>query len=43
MKKNEWWIIKIFGFAKHYKKPVFLKDNLKEIWGDKLIQEFPER
>lgn len=25
-----------------YKKPVFLKDNLKDIWGEDLIQEFPE-
>jgi len=22
--------------------PIFLKNNLKDIWGDKLIQEFPE-
>jgi len=22
--------------------PIFLKENLKEIWGEKLIQEFPK-
>jgi len=27
---------------KRWSVPIFLKDNLKEIWGDKLIQEFPE-
>ncbi len=28
--------------AKYYGVPIFLKDNLKEIWGENLMQEFPE-
>ena len=29
-------------FAKNRKIPIFLKNNLKEIWGEPLIQEFPK-
>jgi len=37
------WIEILVETAMHWKKPtpVFLKNNLKEIWGEKLIQEFP--
>ena len=39
--KREWieWIVEN---AREWGIPVFLKDNLKEIWGEPLIQEFPE-
>jgi len=36
------WITPAVDYFRGYKKPVFLKDNLKEIWGDNLIQEFPK-
>lgn len=36
------WIEELAKKAKERKVPIFLKDNLKEIWGEKLIQEFPE-
>lgn len=36
------WIKKIVDVARDTNTAVFLKDNLKEIWGDDLIQEFPE-
>lgn len=29
-------------FARNRNIPIFLKDNLKDIWGEDLIQEFPE-
>jgi len=35
------WISEIVDEAKRNKTPIFLKNNLKEIWGEKLIQEFP--
>jgi len=35
------WIKPIIDYLKGYKKPIFLKNNLKEIWGEKLIQEWP--
>lgn len=35
------WIDLIIKEAKKANIPVFLKDNLKEIWGGNLIQEFP--
>lgn len=31
------------NYFKGYKKPVFLKNNLKPIWGENLIQEFPKK
>ena len=36
------WMFSAVNYFRGYKKPVFLKDNLKEIWGENLIQEFPE-
>ena len=36
------WIEEIVESAKEDKIPIFLKDNLKEIWGENLIQEFPK-
>ena len=34
-------LIKLVGHAKRFNIPLFLKNNLKEIWGEPLIQEFP--
>lgn len=36
------WVEKIVEKVKKYNIPIFLKNNLKEIWGEPLIQEFPE-
>lgn len=36
------WIDDILEFTDHYQIPVFLKNNLKEIWGKPLIQQFPK-
>ena len=36
------WIKKIVANCKDANIPIFLKDNLKEIWGEELIQEFPK-
>jgi len=38
---KQFWIASIINHAKKYNTPVFLKNNLKEIWGESLIQEFP--
>ncbi len=35
------WIKEIVNKAKELNIPIFLKDNLKDIWGEPLIQEFP--
>lgn len=35
------WIEEIVEIYQKYGIPIFLKDNLKEIWGEPLIQEFP--
>ncbi|KKL91230.1 hypothetical protein LCGC14_1896760 [marine sediment metagenome] len=35
------WIETIVSRAKKLGIPLFLKENLKDIWKDKLIQEFP--
>ena len=35
------WIQEIVDECKNSGTPVFLKNNLKEIWGEPLIQEFP--
>jgi len=40
---KDWWITSIINHAKKFNTPIFLKDNLKGIWGEPLIQEFPER
>lgn len=36
------WIERIVKICKMYFIPIFLKNNLKEIWGKPLIQEFPK-
>ncbi|UCD07831.1 MAG: DUF5131 family protein [Candidatus Aenigmatarchaeota archaeon] len=36
------WIQEIVDECKAHNIPVFLKDNLKEIWGNPLIQEMPK-
>ena len=36
------WITEIVDYCRVNRIPVFLKDSLREIWGEKLIQEFPE-
>ncbi len=36
------WISQIKIYAGHYGIPLFMKNNLKKIWGDPLIQEFPD-
>ena len=36
------WIKGFEIFARNKNIPIFLKDNLKEIWGEKLIQEMPK-
>jgi len=36
------WIKEIVRGCADYGIKVFLKDNLKDIWGEPLIQEFPE-
>lgn len=35
------WIAEIVDYCKTNQIPVFLKDSLWEIWGEKLIQEYP--
>lgn len=35
-------IEKFIRFGKHFNIPIFLKDNLRSIWGEPLIQEFPK-
>lgn len=35
------WIQTIVDACRNAKVPVFLKNNLRDIWGDSLIQEFP--
>lgn len=36
------WIQNIVDFCRENKIPVFLKGSLKDIWGENLIQEWPE-
>ncbi|HEC64515.1 MAG TPA: DUF5131 family protein [bacterium] len=36
------WIETMVGNTKAGETPIFLKNNLKDIWGEDLIQEFPE-
>ena len=38
----KYWIGQIKFYAGYYGIPLFIKNNLKEIWGEPLIQEFPE-
>lgn len=37
------WIERIVSTCRTHKVPVFLKNNLANIWGDPLIQEYPAR
>jgi protein gp37 len=37
-----WWVKNIVNICREFRVPVFLKNNLKEIWGDDLIQEYPK-
>jgi len=39
---KDYWVESILYHAKAFNTPVFLKNNLKEIWGEPLIQEMPE-
>jgi protein gp37 len=41
VKPERSWIENIVKACKETKTPVFLKDNLKDIWGEELIQEWP--
>ncbi len=36
------WIAEIVDYCKTNQIPVFLKDSLREIWGEELIQEYPK-
>jgi len=38
----KYWVRELVKRAKRSNTPIFLKNNLKEIWGGKLIQEFPD-
>jgi protein gp37 len=38
---KKYWIKRIEYYAKYYFNPLFMKNNLKSIWGENLIQEFP--
>lgn len=35
------WLMQYMASCIFWNKPLFMKDNLKEIWGEPLIQEFP--
>ena len=35
------WIDEIVHTCRHDRKPIFMKNSLKEIWGEPLIQEYP--
>ncbi len=39
---KDYWITSIMYHAKKFNTPLFLKNNLKNIWGEKLIQEWPQ-
>jgi len=39
---KDYWITSLVYHAKVFKTPIFLKDNLKEIWEEPLIQEMPD-
>lgn len=40
---KKYWINQIKFYAGYYGIPLFMKNNLKEIWGEPLIQEFPKK
>ena len=37
------WIEKLVYLCKKAEIPIFMKSSLAEIWGEQLIQEFPEQ
>lgn len=37
------WIEKIVTICKEFNIPIFMKSSLKEIWGNELLQEYPDR
>ena len=39
---KDYWIRSLLNHAKKFNTPIFLKNNLKEIWAGRLIQEMPE-
>lgn len=39
---KDYWITSLVSHAKAFKTPIFLKNNLKDIFGEPLIQEFPD-
>lgn len=39
---ERWWIEELVGECRKYGIPVFMKSSLAEIWGEQLIQEWPE-
>lgn len=39
---KDYWIRSLLNHAKKFNTPVFLKNNLKEIWAGRLIQEMPK-
>ena len=38
---ERWWIEEIVESCQYFGKPVFMKESLRPIWGDDLIQEYP--
>lgn len=38
---ERWWIYDAVQLIRSKNKPVFMKDSLKEVWGEPLITEFP--
>ena len=38
---KDYWITSLVYHAKKFNTPIFLKDNLRDVWKNKLIQEFP--
>ena len=42
-KPKKEWIQEIVEIAQTNNIPIFLKDNLKQVWQGELIQQFPER
>ena len=39
---KKYWIMYLVGYAKYHNIPIFMKENLRYVWGDNLIQEFPQ-
>lgn len=43
VKPQREWIEKIVNVCKEFNVPIFMKNSMEEIWGDKLLQEYPKR